>query len=274
MDTLTDAEISNCWNELRKLKPLANIPEERLRKEIAVIFLSGRAGLDTKREQGLLIAYLTDIKLSVEGLNRIIGGFDALGETTRTALGTMIIKFRDVQGRIGSGLTMVKMIERARELARDLDVTCEFIGCINGISVSKSGKLKGPHKSATRDMRGITLSAMRAWRVMTGRDVATAKGLEWETPPSKLKSRRPTKRIAKRPQNDDAYFVFLCLKLATGLNSPSKAITAINAVKSALQTLAKNPEAQTPFGAKAAEFVAGLDANIELVRRRLFDILK
>ena len=103
----------------------------------------------------------------------------------------------------------------------------------------------------------IVNQAMRSWQLITGKDVKYAKGVDLE---------------GDRPQEDDAYFVFLCLRMTVGDLKPGTAIAAINRARKWRKEFAAYLEGNSARAKRLAEIRAFFDARDIEMRRKLYGL--
>lgn len=226
-----DVALVSVWNEISQIPQLRKFPADRLKKELFFLWQVGGNYLRQPSRPERL-------RRCIEAGDRVGNSLDAyLSELTKLIHNYSLEDFyavyraHPVYGTaLDDILSLPKLASELIDLRADIGIATELFSGMPGLRTSNSGELSLRRKGTVDALANIAHIAMKSWRLLTGKQISFAKGIERP----EGSDRAGTVGAKLRPLQDDVYFAFLCMKLACGLEDPSKAITAVNRARDAL----------------------------------------
>jgi hypothetical protein len=197
------------WAAICKLKPLADgIPKERLSKLLDFLVERGEDIQPRAEAKHQVIDSIIAAGQASKALSELSETLEVLGDGQRTEYDSLLAQFSDDQD--GDLLLAIEdLIKKSSSLAADIDVLRLVLGLSVGSGVRPSDAVKPKSDTQRRHLGPIALPIILAWEVITGKDVRFSKDYTKDG------------IFGRRPRGDDAYFVYLCLNMITGIRDPA-----------------------------------------------------
>ena len=215
-------EFKQYKKEFGKILALSGVPQNRLREELRFVF-------DASHKWRRLAGYGDDFlslanvaRECIKRLRNLQSDFEDLPKDIRR----QVIDAYDISKDENEQFALAEDVigDACHKLITAGKVFALMGG---GLYWPLGGQMRPKRRIPTAQIWPAVANAMRAWHYMTGSDVSFAKGLEWKGG----RLRQKNGEIPERPLQDDAYFVFLCVKMVTGKHDPSGVITTVNRLR-------------------------------------------
>jgi hypothetical protein len=165
-------------------------------------------------------------------------------------------------------LSLPKLASDISDLRADIGIAVEIFSTMPGLRWSKSGELTFARKGTTDPLAQIVHIASKSWRLLTKKEIQFAKGVEM----TGVAAGTGANGKKRRPLQDDVNFAHLCIRLVTGIDNPSTAITTVNRARKARATYAA-AALNDSDSAKASQIrVEFLDRHDDEMRRTIYGL--
>jgi hypothetical protein len=209
-----EASLEPYWGELRNIRDISGkVSVERLKREMRYVWETGRNSRSDLVQEAKVVASIEAINKTIVASYNLVTALEQLAPVSRNDFDVL---FENVPG-LSEYLqfNIDGLISNTNLHVGYLNVARRLLALSAGLPPGSVGAVKSKHKTVTNDLMKTVHSAMVSWKAMTGKDVGFPKGLDGK----------------KRPQQEDAYFVFLCLQMVAGLKEPKTAISAIRRLR-------------------------------------------
>jgi hypothetical protein len=236
-----EASLEHCWDELRAIRGIfGKVLDDRLKREMRYVWETGRNSRSDPAQEAKAVASIEAINKTIVASFNLVTALEQLPPVSRNDFDVL---FENVPGlSVYLQFNIDDLISNTNLHVGRLNIARRLLALSAGLPPGSVGEVKSKHKTVTNDLLKTVHSAMVSWKAMTGKEVGFPKGQDGN----------------KRPQQEDAYFVFLCLRMVAGLKEPKTAISAIRRLRNI------NNEFEG-----AADKEGGVQANLRAVQQNL-----
>jgi len=218
------------WQDFQKVPQLKHLSSERLRRELYFIWeVGGNSLRQRSRPERLRKCILAGEGASValeafrESLVKLVHNYSVQDFYSAYRAHPLYGQaFDDI-------ISLPKLASDIWDIRADIEIAVEIFSAMPGLRRSPRGELALARQGTTDPIAQIVHIAGKSWKLLTGKEIQFAKGIE--RPPGA--SGRGAKGSKLRPFQDDVNFAYLCIRLVAGLDDPSTAITAVNRARKA-----------------------------------------
>ena len=255
MSDIFEAELQPYWSRLQKIRGIDGVvAEDRLKREMRYVWDTGRNSRIDPASEAKVIGCVRAIAKTIAAASELVNGLEQLGSVSKNDFDVLFKKLPNLSDH--EQFTIDELIFNTRLHIDYLDLARRLLALSVGRPPGSCDEIKPKHKALTNDLLKTVHSAMVSWKSMTGLEVNFAKGVD-----GKL-----------RPQNEDAYFVFLCLGLVAGLKDPSTANTAVNRMREINTEFEREISSGTDDNSMYRALKQNLNDYEAMKRRKIYDL--